>query len=118
MIDAAFLFFAQTTPPAPSAGDYSAAFTWLGGMVAAAIIANQVMAAILNARKLRGADPETDERLDSRYASKASVDEVSRELSNLRSEVGHVSTTMSNELREIHRSLGRIEGRLKTQPGL
>ena len=114
MIDAALSIFAQATPPAPSSGDISTAMTWVGGLIAVVVIANQVMAAMINARKLRGADPETDERLDGRYASKTAVEEVSRELATLRADVRNVTTTVANELREIHRALGRIEGQLGT----
>jgi hypothetical protein len=117
MIVTAALFLAQASPAAPTSGDINAAAVWIGGLCAVAVIANQIMSAMINVRKLRGVDPDSDARHEARYASKTVVDELAKDVASVRTEVAVVSNTLSNELRAIHRSLGRIEGRLGTDPG-
>jgi len=97
---------------ATDAATQSQAFWFIGGLVAVCVMANQVMGAIVTFRKLKGADPTADHR----YASKAALGEVKIDLEGLRGEVRGISTTLQNELRAIHRALGRIEGRLGTEP--
>lgn len=111
LVTTALLFLAQANPPAPSAGDINAAAVWIGGLCAVAVIANQIMSAMINVRKLRGVDPDSDARADARFASKATVDLLAKEVAAVRTETSFLANTLAAELRAIHRSLGRLEGK-------
>jgi hypothetical protein len=111
MIVTAALFLAQASPAAPTSGDTNAAAVWIGGLCAVAVIANQIMSAMINVRKLRGVDPDSDARADARFASKAAVDLLAKEVAVVRTETTFLANTLAQELRAIHRSLGRLEGR-------
>jgi hypothetical protein len=107
------LFLAQTPPPLDAAAQ-GQAFIFLGGLVAVAVMGNQVMGAIVTFRKLRGNDPQAD----GRYATKSELINVEKTVEGLRGEVRAQALTLSNELRAIHRALGRIEGRLGSGPSI
>ena len=103
-------YLATANPQIPE--DQTQPLWVLGGLVGIAIMANQVMGAIITFRKLKGSDPTADIR----YASKIEVDDVKKDVSVLRGEVKGISHTLQNELRAIHRALGRIEGAMGTDP--
>lgn len=94
----------------PDKDQLGSAGIFILGLAACCVIGNQVMSAILNMRKLKGLDVSSD----GRYAAKTDLADLAVDVAALRGEVVAVNNTLSNELRAIHRSLGRIEGRLGT----
>ncbi len=96
--------------PDPSS---ASALGWLVLTAAgAALAANQLLGAVITVRKLRGNDPETD----ARYATKHEITNIATDVAALEGRIDQVNKTLSTELRDIHRALGRIEGALGTEP--
>lgn len=91
----------------------SQAFVLLGGIAALSLIANQIMGAVINFRKLRGADPADDRR----YASRAELDALHDEVTVFKSDFSALSRTINNSFSDLQRSIGRIEGKLDSKPG-
>lgn len=110
MFPAALLpLLAQAPPVAMDAATQNQALVFLGGAAALSFLANQIMGAVLNFRKLKGADPLDDKR----YASKAEHDALKGEVIGLKSEMSGLSRTITNEFSSLNRSIGVLEGMLK-----
>lgn len=93
----------------PDANTQSQAFIFLGGLVAAAVMANQVFSAIVSFRKLKGVDPADDKR----YATKDELETLRSEVGGIKNEVTSLSKTITNEFSSLNRSIGVLEGMLK-----
>lgn len=105
-----FLVGQVEMPDPKSAG----AVGWLLLTLAALAVAiNQAQGVILNFRKIQG--KAVEERAD--LVSQGEHRALKEEVDVLRGEVRGLATTLTNEMRAIHRSLGRIEGALNTSPG-
>jgi hypothetical protein len=78
----------------------------LGGLLTLSISANHIRQFFLSFRQ----NPPADDK----FATKAEHRDLEGQVCGLRGEVSAMRTTLSNELRSIHRALGRIEGALGT----
>ena len=76
------------------------------------MVGNNIMGAMLNWRKLKGGDPEADDR----YATKNDHLALASHVTRLEGQVMALNVTIANELRTINRSLGRLEGAAGTAP--
>lgn len=94
------------TVDAATAGQATA---WLLGLAALCVVANQIMSALLNARKLRGADTTAD----TRYASRTEVSQISADVASLKMDVHQLSRSINQNLVDMNRTLGRLEGAIK-----
>jgi len=94
------------TVDAATAGQATA---WLIGLAAVCVVANQIMSAFLNARKLRGADTISDNR----YASRSEVAQISADVASLKMDVHQLSRSINQNLVDMNRTLGRLEGAVK-----
>ena len=103
-------FFLAQTPNDPAT--LNQAMIFIGGLTAVAVIGNQVMGAMLNFRKLKGSDLTSD----GRYASKAEHDALRDEVVGIKSEMAGLARTITSEFNGLHRAIGRLEGKIDTQP--
>lgn len=86
---------------------------WLVLALAAAAVAyEKITGGIINTRKLKGADPEHD----ARYVTKPELDAVKEQISRIEGQTASIQLTVNNDMRAVHRALGRIEGALGTSP--
>lgn len=104
-----FSLLAQTATAPPDAATQNQAFVFLGGLVALAVMANQVMGAVISWRKMKGADPAEDRR----YATKQEHNLLRDEVIGLKSEMSGLQKTITNEFATLNRSIGVLEGMLK-----
>lgn len=109
----AIVLLAQTA--APDAASQAQAFYVLGGIVALAVMGNQIMGALISWRKLKGTDPQDDRR----YASKAEHDALRDEVVGIKADFSNLSRTINIQFNDLQRSIGRLEGKIddKKPPG-
>lgn len=93
-----------------SAGTVAGAVVWLGGLAVVCVVGNQVMGAWINFRKIKGTDPMAE----ARYALKEEHNNLARKVSSVEGKVDNLTLSLQSELRDINRSLGRLEGALGT----
>jgi hypothetical protein len=81
-------------------------------LAAAAVAYEKITGGIINTRKLKGADPEHD----ARYVARGEFEAVKEQTSRLEGQIASIQLTVNNDMRAVHRALGRIEGALGTSP--
>jgi len=101
----AFLFVATSTPPT---GTQDQAFWFLGGLVALAVMANQVLSAVVSWRKFKGSDPGSDLR----YCTKQDHQNLRDEVIGIKSDFSSLTRTINQSFNDLQRSIGRLEGKL------
>lgn len=99
------LFFIASTP---STGTQEQAFWFLGGLVALAVMANQVLSAIVSWRKFKGSDPGSDMR----YATKQEHLSLREEVIGIKADFQALSRTINHSFNDLQRTIGRLEGKL------
>jgi len=99
---------AQTAPAMPDAASQNQAFIFLGGLVALAVMANQLLGAVNSWRKFRGIDPGEDKRYATRQEHQALRDEVV----GIKADVSALCRTINTQFNDLQRSIGRLEGKI------
>lgn len=97
-------------PATPDQATLNQAMVFVGGLVAVAVIGNQLMGAVIAWRKLKGSDPTDDKR----YATRSEHQALRNEVGELQMDVKVLIRSTNNTLGDIQRSLGRLEGKVDT----
>jgi len=80
-------------------------------LAAAAMAYEKITGGILNTKRLKGSDPASDER----YTTKPEHDALKDRVISVEAAQKAQQLTLSNELGNIQRALGRIEGHLSAR---
>lgn len=102
----ASLFLASANPTDPDT--QAQALVFIGGLTACAVIANQIMGALVTWKKLKGSDPVSDGRYTTKQEHQALRDEVV----GIKSDFSALARTINQSFNDFQRSLGRLEGKI------